>query len=252
LCHRRWWVPCPAVVIAEGALVVVAVGASPLSSSSLVPCPAVLAVGASWSVVAVGARSFSWPRVPPPVVLMAVWCTPGRRCRVGAPTRPCRRGSLPLVLKAVGAPSLVLVWCPARPRGHWCPPARPRRRGCPPPVVLAVQDDDRVVHPRSSLWPCPTGHPRGAPVVVIAVGVPRSSLWSCSTPPWSSSLPHSPSWPSVPARSSLSSWVVLAVWCPAPARRRGHVVPSRWSFCGGDGGDGDEADEQSKRRYILY
>ena len=209
----------------------------------------------------VPSRSFLWPNVPLPVVLMAVWCTPGCRHRVGAPHR---RGSLPLVLKAVctpslvvvamGASTLVLVWCSTRPCGRWCPPARPRGalhgRWWPSIIVVAVS------------WPC------GASLAVLAVCCPLRSLWLCCVPRWSSwscgappgcrrgrVVPRLPSWPLVPPHSLIlvvpcsavggprSSWcppgrpgcvlptlvVVAASWCPAwlfvpPSHRGGHVV----------------------------
>ena len=233
LCHRHWWVPCPAVVIAMGALiVVVAVGASPLPSSSLVPCPAVVvAVGAWWSIVAVGAFPLLLvAECAPPVVLMAVWCTPGRRHRVGAPRR---RGSLPLILKAVctpslivvamGASTLVLVWCPTCPCGRWCPPAHPcgapLGRWWPPIIVVAVS------------WPC------GASLAVLAVCCLPQSLWLCCVPCWCSWSCGAPPWSSSwPCGAPLAVMAIGAPpacsssWCPArplvaPDHRGGRVVP---------------------------
>ena len=202
----------------------------------------------------VPSRSFLWPNVPPPpVVLMAVWCMPGCRHRVGAPHH---RGSLPLVLKAVctpslvvvamGASTLVLVWCSTCPCGRWCPPARPR--GAPlgrwwPPIimvavswpcgaslaVLAVCCPPRPLVVVVAVWcpACPRGHwcPPHSLILVVpcsAVGGPRSSWWPCRghvVPPW-------PSWLCVahPCRHGR----VVAMWCP-PGRPHRCVVPPRSS-----------------------
>src|SRR6267154_6732506 len=67
--------PLSASLGAPPLVVVVAVGVSPLPSSSLMPHPAVIvAVGAWWVAVAVGVS---------PLVLVVVWCPPGRRRHCG-------------------------------------------------------------------------------------------------------------------------------------------------------------------------
>ena len=168
----RGYHSCLGCRVLIGALVIIgAVGASLLPSSSLVPHPTVvITVGAWWVNVAVGAS---------PLVLVVV--PPGCCYRVGAPPQ--------LVLVAVGASLLVVmaVWCPpfilvAMGASSlilvvvWCPLGR--HHGCASLVVIAAvspvivmamgapaRPHGRVVPPWSLLsWPC--GAP---PVVVMAV-----------------------------------------------------------------------------------